>query len=197
MKTAILVGGGLDSWAVTLSCGALQADLFFVDYGQSTSKLELEACQSLATMANKPLIVATVDSLHKVNQNSLLLDKGTDPIVLLRNLEFIHLAAKHGYDDIVLCLLNERGVMFPDADAEFVRLADAMYHKAYNIRVRAPYIDSDKWDFVCHVNQRIAFFDIAHTCYHPIRGGCGTCLHCDKLISIREYSRSKYDHASV
>lgn len=193
-KTALCIGGGLDSWAVALTMANLgiEFDLVWVDYGQACAIHEHTACEKLSVEIQKKLVVLKTDRIKDINKNCLLFGNGEDPIVKLRNLEIIQTTAGEGYKCIFLALLNERSVMFPDANEEFIRNARALYTKAYDIVIDAPFILNDKWDFVVDVEHRFPFLDKVFTCWQNVSGGCGTCAHCEKLRNIKEYYKEKY-----
>jgi 7-cyano-7-deazaguanine synthase in queuosine biosynthesis len=186
---AYLVGGGVDTFAAVLT-DTSDYDLFWVDYGQACGSLEFRACYELAQRTGRKLEVYKTVRLERTNPQSLLLGKGTEPIVHLRNMEMIQVAACFGYTDIRLALLKERSVMFPDANAEFIAKAHDLYYSAYGVTVSAPYVALDKWDFVAEAASKFTFLDSVHSCWLPVKGGCRTCAHCTKLTQIIEYSRT-------
>lgn len=195
-KTALLVGGGIDTWAValTLKEQGVDFDPVFVNYGQACAPEEFMACTKLANELDTELINLITDRLVKTNSDGLLFGLGDNPIVNLRNLEMIQLTACEGYTTIYLALLNERGIMFPDANKNFMDKIGVVYKEAYNITVEAPFITCDKWDFVTDTHHKTPFFDKISTCWTPVNGkGCGVCGHCVKLSKIESYYKEKYN----
>jgi 7-cyano-7-deazaguanine synthase in queuosine biosynthesis len=190
-KRCLLIGGGLDSGAVALTLAG-EFDLVWVDYRQKCAEEEHAACKRLAELTGHELVYGYTGRLLETNSDGLLFGLGENPIVKLRNLELIQYAACLGYTDITLALLNERGIMFPDANKHFMSQVGPLYMDAYEIKVSAPFITEDKWDFVCDADDRTPYFDLVYTCWNKAEGtGCGTCPHCEKLKKIREYSRTR------
>lgn len=180
-----LSGGGLDSVAYIILEHKNIDTVMSVDYGQVGFSEEVEATKNICKKYGLNHIIEYTSIISEYNRGrDVSLFTGNiedDAYVNGRNLALIMLALK--YDkDIMLGFTNPGYKPFPDADEEFVALADEMIKRVFRGEgsVIAPYINTLRTDvFKEAYKLDNELFDISMTCWTPKNGKeCGECKHC-------------------
>lgn len=195
MRTIQLSGGGLDSTALSVLYPTDVVVCWY--YGQTMFEQEFNACLNFRPDA---LRMTASDQLINLNPRSLLFGTGEEPFILGRNLSLIYETAMRFVKEepitIVLGLCKE-GMMFSDADPNFVNLANELFSVAFGsidgtprVSVIAPYIDTPKLDYMLQAYSVVGddLWNKSFTCWTPSESGeeCGVCYHCVKKKKLME-----------
>lgn len=205
--TILLMGGGMDSYAVALWLRDLGTvfTAIHVDYEQKSSRSELKACRKqLELLARegykRPDLLPLYDEgllIRGLNPKGSLLfgDKKAGPELKGRNLVLLMLA---------LTYLNEGGTVYlgldrPWGDAEpFKDCTLDYFNRALEIldrpdvRVKAPFIEVPKKDVVEWGYQRDSkFLENTMSCWQAKYTNqriieCGECKHCKTKKTLME-----------
>lgn len=210
MKVIQLSGGGLDSNALTIIHGLTIDQIYHIDYKQACATLEFESIVALKKALNLPIPLEqlTEDTLAKINPNSSLLQTGnkSSDFVVGRNLALTkrladHLVSINPNENYLIYLgLCKEGMMFPDADPQFISLLNDMFTRSYGyfldlprIQVDAPFIGTLKRNMLGDAlivlkkyNCKSSILWDAFSCWTPDNGKeCGICYHCVKKQQLK------------
>ena len=200
-KSVVLLSGGLDSLAATGICKdeyGIELALTF-DYGQKSSKYEIEASEKICNYYNITHKVITLDWLKEITHTALVsadniptenlgtTDSAKSVWVPNRNGLFLNIAASYsdslGYDYIIFGANKDEGKTFPDNTEEFrKRISDVFeYSTMKRPKVLAPLINYTKDDIVKIAIEKSVPLEFTRSCYGSEKGHCGKCESCCHL----------------
>lgn len=193
----VLMGGGMDSYAVLLYLRSLNIENvvgLHVDYGQKASEAERIAVRSQCAFTNYRFEKVTEGNILKgLNPSNLLLGTGDDPVLFGRNLILLAIAAKYG-KNIYLGLDKPYNGAIPwfDCTLEYFHQAVKLIGNP-EITVAAPFIDIEKeYVYRTCLTADAHFFTRTMTCWTPVNSEvmipseeCGECKHCKTKAELR------------
>ena len=200
-KSVVLLSGGLDSLAATGICKdeyGIELALTF-DYGQKSSKYEIEASEKICNYYNITHKVITLDWLKEITHTALVsadniptenlgtTDSAKSVWVPNRNGLFLNIAASYsdslGYDYIIFGANKDEGKTFPDNTEEFrKRISDVFeYSTMKKPKVLAPLINYTKDDIVKIAIEKSVPLEFTRSCYGSEGSHCGKCESCCHL----------------
>lgn len=178
----LLLGGGLDSVAYLILLTEEIDKCIWIDYGQISSKGELEACKYFCNVYNKELIVATNNQVKCYNTCSMLFsgDLKDDPFLNGRNLSLIMTAFEYS-KNVMLGFTDPGYAPFEDANFKFINDLNNLLERVmptYNIV--APLINSNRKDVIkLAYSMNSSLFEKSFTCWiSDSLKECGMCKHC-------------------
>lgn len=193
-KPVVLMGGGMDSYAVLLylkSTGIKDVVGLHVDYGQVGMEAERAAVIKQCEFAGYEYIIDYDEGklIHGNNPNGSLLfgDKTAPPMMYARNLVLLLIATQYG-DNIYLGLDKpyDGGIPYFDCTLDYFQQAIKLIGNP-NLTVAAPFVEADKAD-VCKAALQVDpnFFDNFMSCWIPVNNEeCGECKHCKTKAELR------------
>ena len=193
MKLGILFGGGLDSTAtaVLLKQAGHQVSLIHMVYGQKAAQAERKAafdvslhlgCNLYCNEANihltgeQPIMgsaeaIATSQATAKLDGRNLMLLGMAAPTLISAGIE-VGVFGLHQ---------EPEGTPMVDALPSFISAVNGMLSRAVSatFRTAAPFSSVPRHELIWTAHTYLPnIFDIAHTCYENVAGGCGQCSHC-------------------
>ena len=211
-KSIILLSGGLDSVVSLGLCKEkynVELALTF-DYGQKSSKEEIEASHKIAEYYNIEHKVITLDWLWEITQTALVsndeLPKGIENPqesakavwVPNRNGLFLNIAGSFAdsgnYTHIILGANKEEGQTFPDNTQEFADRINAEfeYSTLNKPKILVPLINSDKTDIVKLALENSMPLQLIRSCYKGGQKHCGECESCTRLKNALKANNDTY-----
>lgn len=211
-KSIILLSGGLDSVVSLGLCKEkynVELALTF-DYGQKSSKEEIEASRKIAEYYNIEHKIITLDWLGEITQTALVsndeLPKGIENPqesakavwVPNRNGLFLNIAGSFAdsgnYTHIILGANKEEGQTFPDNTQEFADRINAEfeYSTLNKPKILVPLINSDKNDIVKLALENSMPLQLIRSCYKGGQKHCGECESCTRLKNALKANNDTY-----
>ena len=189
MTCAVLLSGGIDSYALTYE--RRPAVAITIDYGQKAAKAETEAARLIARRLQVRHEVITVD-LRELGSGDL----SSMPSIKLapasdwwpfRNQMLVTLAAMKviadGVSEILLGTVRSDAV-HADGTMQFVALIDQLVcAQEGGIRVRAPAIELSSVELVRRSRIPFPLLAWSHSC-HTGNLACGQCRGCTKQREV-------------
>lgn len=203
VKSAILLSGGLDS---LVSLGLKKEELNIVlaltfDYGQKSSKQEIESSEKICKYYNIEHKVIKLDWLGNITNTALCSEKNIPSGVELDNPEqsaksvwvpnrnglFLNIAGSFAdsmnLDYILIGANKEEGQTFPDNTPEFINAINEefKYSTQKHPQVTAPLINCNKNDIVMLALKHGVPLELTRSCYQSGEKHCGICESCTRL----------------
>jgi 7-cyano-7-deazaguanine synthase in queuosine biosynthesis len=187
MTDVVLFGGGLDSTAVVHKLGG-SCVLFHIDYGQAAAVEETRFALTLAADMSCEVRLDRLPDL--IAPNTSINGKADNPVtneVPGRNCLLISFAVQRllAEFEVVRLFLGFHaqpiGTPFVDTLREFWEPLDTAIRFSTRGRASlfAPYADTPRDEVLMRLfNASPTHFQLAHTCYRNVRGGCGECAKC-------------------
>ena len=188
MSMVLLASGGLDS---TLSAVlAAEKDVvtypLFVDYGQRSKRLELDACIRNYERLGLPTVnVVDVSGFGDLYKSSLInpdTDIVADAFLPGRNLLLLLMGATYACDigatSISIGLLKEEFSWFPDQTRGFLNQAQEIISLMTRVdfQIVAPLMEFTKKDVVMLAKEK-GVYD-TYSCHTGEKTPCGSCIAC-------------------
>lgn len=191
----ILLGGGLDSTSLLIAIKWLrqtrecELHALHFQYGQAAAAQELKAVQFFTRRYDVPLRIVEMP-IGELATSAIMSEPegsaGGSNVLEGRNVIFTMMAAAYASrieaDDLYLGFHTEpENTVFLDARGSIIPRMQAVIDETYKRKVRllAPFAAWTRTTIVrtaamfdCHVLSH------THTCYRPVEGGCGECIHC-------------------
>jgi len=202
----VLMGGGMDSYAVALWLYSLDLPSTFlhVDYGQKSAAAELSAVKDqtkfLNSLGYKAELVTTKDEglIYKLNPSGSYLfgDKTASPEIHGRNLvlflKAVGLAGLNGQIFLGLDKPFDGGEPFLDCTVDYFKKSIKLVGRT-DISVVAPFIEENKSEVVRWATELDSLFlDRTMSCWDAYVDKyldiveCGVCKHCLTKKSLKE-----------
>lgn len=191
MSIVSLVSGGLDStlMAKLTDEECVRQFPLFVDYGQRSRDLELQACTRAMSHLNlaEPSVAGLggYGALIRSGLTDSSLHVSNDAFTPGRNMLFLLTAAAYAYqveaDGVSIGLLHEDTSLFPDQTSKFLSDAESMIRTCMgrDIRVLAPLSVFHKVEVVELARQK-GIRD-TYSCHVGNLEPCGECIACNEF----------------
>lgn len=209
-KSIILLSGGLDS-LVSLGLTRISFDVQLAltfDYGQKSSKQEIEASVRLCDYYKLKHRIIKLDFLKEITHTSLCSDAKvptgtelTDSVesaknvwVPNRNGLFLNIAGSfadsEGYDYIIIGANKEEAGTFSDNSKEFIESInnEFKYSTQKHPQVMAPLLNLNKNDIVRQAIENSMPLEYVRSCYQGGERHCGVCESCTRLKNALLYN---------
>jgi 7-cyano-7-deazaguanine synthase in queuosine biosynthesis len=178
----LLCGGGIDS--ITLLAKMRPSHALFVDYGQRCAKYEKQSCEYFCRKYDCQLISEKVDLCMQTS--SLFVgsfennQKKTN--MLGRNMMLVGMlcnaAGSYELSKGLLGYHKELNNNIPDACANAYELFKQCA-SVYDVELDAPFLNMERGEIFKLANELDKeIMTLAHTCIHPVHGGCNECHKC-------------------
>ena len=214
MKSLILLSGGLDSLvSLGLSKNKYNISLALTfDYGQKSVTREIEASRRICEFYDLEHKVISLPWLKDITHTALVSDNPVPVNYALenpnvsanavwvpnRNGLFLNIAASFAdagdYDYIIIGANKEEGQTFSDNTKEFIDAADKEFMFSTNKKpqVKAPLINSEKYDIVKLALENKIPLELVWSCYCGKEKHCGECESCTRLKKALKANNDTY-----
>ena len=191
MKRAILLSGGMDSYALAYLIKPEMA--ITIDYGQIPAKAEIQSSRILCDELSIKHHILTND-LSNLGSGDLFKKPPSDIAPAsdwwpFRNQMLITLAGmyaiKYGIKELLIGCVNSDANHI-DGTKDFINLIDKLINKQEgNLSVSAPAIEKSTEDLIRSSNIPFSTLAWSHSC-HISNLSCGTCRGCIKHKNVTD-----------